>query len=334
MALDVGVIGAGFMGATHARAYAHVPGVRVAGIASRSADKAAALAAEVGARAYADALALLDDPSIGAVSIALPTLLHREVAVAALEAGKHVLVEKPMGLTLADCDAMIEAAARYGRLLMVAHVLRFWPEYLAVAGLLRSGALGKPLSATAFRLMGQGGAASWFADPEVSGGAVLDLHIHDLDGFNWLFGRPLTVYSRGQRGQGGAWDHVLTTVDYGEVQCVAEGSALRPHGYPFTMGLWVTGARGSVEFAFRAGGVQVDSRDAGESRITLFEPDLVPRDIPSPGGDGYLNEITYFVECVRSGHAPLDGSVEQGRLAVAMALAARRSLETGEVARL
>ncbi len=337
--IRVGILGAGFMGATHARVYARQPGAQVAGVWSRDPRRAATLAAEVGARTYTSAEALLTDPAIDAVSVTLPTHLHAGYTVAALEMGKHVLVEKPMALTLDQCDAMMLAHAHAGRVLMVAHVLRFWPEYVAVHDYVRDGVLGAPLSITAYRLLGQSAPGGWYEDPEQSGGAVLDLHIHDLDACNWFFGEPHTVYARGQRGPTGAWQHALTLLDYGAAQGMAEGNALRPEGYPFTMGLWVTCERGAIEFAFRAGGTQVvdprqgrDSRDQAASGITVFPTGGPPQPLPSPGGDGYENEIAEFLACIREDRAPVNGTPEQARLAVATALAARRSLETGEVA--
>ena len=257
--VNVAVLGAGFMGATHARALAKVPGVQVIGVSSRSAAKAAALAQEVGAEPFADALALLADPRVEAVSITLPTNLHAEFACAALQAGKHVLVEKPMGLTLAECDAMTAAAQKADRILMVAQVLRFWPEYVALADLVQSGELGRPLTATACRLCTPPTWSEWFSHPEWTGGEVLDLHIHDLDTLNWLFGTPASLFSRGQQGAHGGWDAALTVLDYNGVACFAEANALMPSSYPFTMALRVLCERGVVEYNLRAGGEQVNA---------------------------------------------------------------------------
>jgi predicted dehydrogenase len=329
--IRVGILGAGFMGTTHAQAYARQPDAQMVAVWSRDPRRAAVVAAETGARTHPTAQSLLADPTIDAVSVTLPTHLHPAYTIAALEAGKHVLVEKPMALSLADCDAMIRAAERAGRVLMVGHVLRFWPEYVAVHDYVRSGALGAPLSLTAYRLLGRSAPGSWFEDPAQSGGAVLDLHIHDLDACNWFFGTPRTVYARGRRGPTGAWQHALTLLDYGAAQGMAEGSAIQPEGYPFTMGLRVTCEGGAIEFTFRAGGVQVDSRDEALSEITIFPEGGPPEMLPSPGGDGYENEIAEFLACIREGRPPINGAPEQGRLAVATALAARRSLETGDV---
>lgn len=329
--LRVGVLGAGFMGATHARAFAGLPDVQVVGVSSRSAGKAAALAGEVGARPFSDAMALAVDPQVDAVSVTLPTHLHAEYTLAALKAGKPVLLEKPMGLSLAECDAMMAAAGQSGQIFMLAHVLRFWPEYVALVDFVKSGQLGKPLSATASRLSARPAWGDWFANPDWTGGAVLDLHIHDLDALNWLFGAPRSVYARGRRGAPGGWDHSLTLLDYGLVQCFAEGSVLMPDGYPFTMTLWVLCERGSVEFSFRAGGTGVETGGASGTSLMVYETGAAPRPLSAPGGDGYQAQVAYFVECVRANRQPERGSPEQGRLAVKTALAARESLESNQI---
>lgn len=329
--LKVGVLGAGFMGGTHARAFAKIPDVQVVGVSSRSAEKAAALAEEVGAQPTTDAMALATDAQVDAVSVTLPTHLHVDYTLEALNAGKPVLLEKPMGLSVEECDAMIAAANQSGHILMLAHVLRFWPEYMALVDFVNSGQLGKPLSATASRLSGRPTWGDWFTNPEWTGGAVHDLQIHDLDTLNWLFGTPKSVYARGQRGAPGGWDHALTLVDYGQAQCFAEGSVMMPEGYPFTMTLWVLCEKGSVEYTFRAGGTGVETGDMSGTSLMVYESGQEPRSLPAPGGDAYEAEVAYFVECVREKRPPERGTPEQGRLAVKTALAARESLETSQV---
>lgn len=329
--LKVGILGAGFMGGTHARAYIKLADVQVVAVSSRSREKAEALAKEVGAEAMTDHLAVATDPRVDVISNTLPTHLHAEMTIAALNAGKHVFLEKPMGLSVEECDAMIEAARKNGRLLMMAHVLRFWPEYMALVEFVKGGALGKPLSATAKRLSAWPTWGDWFENPEWTGGAVLDLQIHDLDTLNWLFGTPKTVYARGQKGMFGGWDHALTLVDYGDVKAFAEGTVLMPAGYPFTMTLWVLCERGSVEYTLRAGGTGVETGTSAGTSLMVYESGQDPRPLASPGGDGYERQIAMFVECVRTGRLPEQGTAEQGRLAVQTALAARQSLETGQV---
>lgn len=330
----IGILGAGFMGATHARALAALPGVQVAAISSRSAEKAAALAAEVGAQPSTDAWAVLADPTIEAVSITLPTHLHREYAVAALAAGKHVLLEKPMGLTLAECDAIAAAADGAGRILMLEHTLQFWPEYMRLVEIVQSGRLGKPLSATATRLATMPAWADWFHNADQSGGELLDLHIHDLDMLNLLFGTPQTVYALGQRGASGGYDQALTLLDYGEVKAVAEGNAMLPAGYPFSCSIAVRCERGAVEYSLRAGGDQVDSAAQGINDLLLYAEGMPPEKLEGGTGGPYANAMAHFVESIATGAAPRFGTPAQGRLAVQTALAARESIESGRVVRL
>lgn len=328
--LSVAVLGSGFMGGVHARAFARLPGVRVTGVSSRSHERAAALADEVGARPFTDAGSLIALDEVDAVSVTLPTHLHEAYAVAALEAGKHVLVEKPMALTLDACDAMIAAARASGRTLMVAHVLRFWPEYVALVERVHSGRLGRPLSASALRLSSRPAWGEWFANPAWTGGAVHDLHIHDLDGLAWLFGRaPLTVHAYGRRGPTGGWDHLQTLLDYGEASALAEGSVMMPDDYPFAMSLRVHCERGSIEFAFRAGGSGVETGSAAGSVLSEFVPGREPRRIETTGEDAFESEIAYFARCVRSASAPTRADAVAGRQAVRVALAVRRSLDIG-----
>ena len=293
--VNIAVLGAGFMGGTHARALAKLPDVNIVGVSSRSLAEAVPLAQEVGAAPYDDAMALLHEPGVEAVSITLPTFLHPEYTLAALAAGKHVLVEKPMALTVEACDTMIEAAQRADRILMVAHVLRFWPEYQALVELVHSGELGRPLTATAARLCPPPTWSPWFQDPALSGGEVLDLHIHDLDVLNWLFGQPQRLTSLGQRSPHGSWDAILTNIEYQDVVCQAEGNALMPESFPFTMLLRVLCEQGAVEYRVRAAGAQVDSAGGGVNSLMVYRDGASPEPLPCAQGDAY--EIELAIVC-------------------------------------
>lgn len=325
--MKVGILGAGFMGSTHARGYAKLPGVTVAAIASRTLAKAKALTDEVGGVPTTDEMAIINDAAIDAISITLPTPLHKPMTLAALAAGKHVLLEKPFALNVADCDEMIAAWQASGKFLMIGQTLRFWPEYKALVGFVQSGAIGKPFSAIATRLSQQPAWSSWFTDPAQSGGAVIDLMIHDLDALNWVFGQPEAIYCRGRQSAPGMWDHMLATVDYGSGAAMIEASELLPPDYPFSMSLIVHCERGRVEYLFKAGGVSVEM-GGGIDSLTVYEPgQSYPLPVPGRGDDAWAAEVAYFVDCVQNQRSPTIGTPQQARLAVAMANAARTSLE-------
>jgi predicted dehydrogenase len=329
--MKIGILGAGFMGTTHARAYAKIPGVSIAAVSSRQREKAEKLAAEFGARASTDDRSIIEDRSIDAISNTLPTHLHAGPTIAALEAGKHVLLEKPLVLEAADADGMFQATKRTGRTLMVAHVLRFWGEYVSLVELVHAGKLGKPMSAVAARLSQPPAWADWQLNLAWSGGAVLDLCVHDFDVLNWLLGAPKSVYARGKERLPGLWNDVHALVDYGGTNGAVDGCLVMPEGYPFTSALKVLCEGGVIELLFRAGGVSVEM--GGGASLTVHEGGKAYPVAPKPG-DAYDNQAAYFVDCVRRGVAPALGTPEQARLAVAVANAARRSLESGQVASL
>lgn len=326
--MKVGLLGSGFMGGTHARAFAKLPDVDVVSVSSRSEEKAKALADEVGAVATTDPMSVIHHDDVEAVSITLPTHLHKEYTLAALEAGKHVLLEKPFALTVEDCDAMIAAQQQSGAILMVAHVLRFWPAYIEMIKYVQLGKLGKPLSAVASRLSTVPGWADWFTDPAKSGGAVIDLMIHDFDTLNWTFGTPQTVYARGHEAAPGLWNQVHAVLDYGESNGSIETSEFMPQDYPFTATYKVICEQGTVEFVLRAGGVSVEME--GVNTLIVYENGNA-FELDAEASDPYENQIAYFADCVRDQKFPEDGTPAQAKLALQTALAAKQSLETGQI---
>lgn len=328
--MNIGILGSGFMGATHARAFSKIHDARVVAIFSRSKSNADKLAAEVGATKTSDnPMRVIKDPNIDVVSITLPTYLHKRFAIAALEEGKPVLLEKPFALNTRECDQIMNVQARTGTPLMIGHTLRFWPEYAAMQAQVASGRFGKPISATATRMAQAPAWASWFANPKQSGGAILDLVIHDFDAFNWMFGEPRSVFARGRAVQPGLWNHVLATVDFGDAQGIVEGSALMPEGYPFRMSLRVVCEKGVIEYAFTGAGVGVETGASGVY-LTAHEAGKSYA-IQVESGDAYERQIAYFLDCVRAKRAIEIGSPEQARLAVRVSNAARKSMESGKI---
>ena len=325
--MNIVVLGSGVMGQAHARAFAKIPNVRVLGVSSRHIEKANALASKVNAFATTDDLALIQHPDADAVSITLPTHLHKKFTIAALHAGKHVLLEKPFGLNTAECDAMMLAHKASRKLLMVAHVLRFWSDYVAVTGLIRSGVLGKPRSAEATRLSARPQWAQWFRDPKLSGGAVLDLMIHDFDMLNALFGAPRKIFARGRKSKQGAWDDVSALVEYANASATVRGSVMMPRQFPFTMSLKVLCERGAVEFAYRAGGAEIDT--GSSSTFKVFTDDSAYA-LETDVYDAYDRQAEYFAECVRHNKKPSLGTPQQARLAIALANAACKALDTNK----
>jgi UDP-N-acetylglucosamine 3-dehydrogenase len=321
------------MGRTHAQTLKRIPGVKVAAVVSRDQGKAKQVAAESGAEVFSDFAMLYAQPDIDVVDVCLPTLLHPDTAICSLQAGKHVIMEKPLALSLPEADSMLEAARISEKFLMVAHVLRFWPEYMAIQKLVQSGRIGEPRLGTAYRLSNMPQWADWFRDPAAFGGAVLDLHIHDLDFMNLLFGKPLLATAIGMKHETGGWNHVVSQITYAFGSASVEASCMLPQDYLFTAGLKLVCERGVIEYHFRAGGASFE-QGRPDSYLLLHEDGKPSQPIPFEAGDGYYNELAYFMGCVKSGTPPSIVTPEDARLAVQTALACRQSLELGATVKL
>ena len=305
--MRVGVIGLGFMGSTHIQALAKVPAARLAAIMSRNEKRLSGDLSDVGGnleipggrmdfsqcRKYRSVEDLLNDPNIDAVDVCLPTYLHEEVAVAALQKGKHVLLEKPMALDGPAAERIAEAAQKHGRLLMVAQVLRFFPAYTGLVDLLRSGRLGAIRSALFRRRTAVPTWGEWEFDRSKSGGGVYDLLIHDVDIALHLFGVPKAIAATGHEDLRGGIDNITAQFHYQDVDSVTITGGWHHRGaYPFSMEYTVVADNGVVEYSSAGRSAQVYWKDGRN------EP------LPSPDVDPFVEELAYFVDCCRSRTAP------------------------------
>jgi predicted dehydrogenase len=317
----IALLGAGFMARTHADAYFAVPGraqVRVV-CAPAGAD---AIAERFGAAVTTDWEAAIATPGVDAVDICLPTPLHRPAAEAALAAGKHVLLEKPIALSLEDADAI--GAAIGDRVFMVGHVLRYFPEIIEVRRVLDGGELGRPQAVTALRLSALPDWNQWMLDPAQSGGTLVDLMIHDFDVCNALLGAPRRVHAVATAGG----RHVRAIVEHEHGDATVEGSHAMPPSFPFTAGLRVLCERGVLDHRFEAG---AGDEVAGDTASALsIHPAAGERRTFHGTGEPWAAEVEHFLTCVESGAEPRDGSFAQARAALAIAMAAERSIASGE----
>ena len=206
--LQLGIAGVGGLGQLHLKNYLKRRDVQVIALATRTGkittgqtnlNEAGQSLVPAGAIVHAGYEKVCDDPRLDVVSINLPTDLHAPAAIRALENGKHVFCEKPIARHPAEAHRMLAAAKASGKLLMIGHCLRFFPEYVAADKIIRSGQYGKVLGASFARSGGMPtwGSELWFIKPARSGGAVIDLHIHDVDVALWWWGAPAKIEATG-----------------------------------------------------------------------------------------------------------------------------------------
>jgi predicted dehydrogenase len=315
----VAVIGAGFMGRTHAASYGK-GGLdsEVAYVVDSDAKRAAELAASLGprARGLTDIGPALADPEVNAVDICLPTPFHRELCVRAFASGKNVLCEKPIAPSLEDADAMQMAAKASGKIFMVAHVMRFWPEYVEAVRILREGGIGslKRVSCERLSTPPAWSAGSWLLDLKQSGGTVRDLAIHDFDFLNQLAGMPTEA-----RAIGDLMDFAASFRFAGDVVGTVWASYSMPRGFPFRMSFILVGESGSIEFDGSGGSLRV-VREGKVEEVAVKGSRTFRQNESGEGLDGYFYEIAHFVDCVGSGRQPEQGKPEDARNALAIAL--------------
>jgi predicted dehydrogenase len=238
--------------------------------------KAATLPAN--ARWYGDWHELVGDPNVDAVDICLPTHLHSEVAMFAFEHGKHVLCEKPMALTFADCEEMLAAASKSGCIFMVAHVLRFVTSYRYAASFISSTLQGSVTACTLQRRAGYPKWGEWLGREEYSGGAILDLLIHDIDQALKLFGKPDTVRAVSD----GPIDTMKGYLRYANGLEVELVGGWYETGRPFSAGFQIHGENAELTL------------EAGKLYLT-HDGEKQPVDMPAE--EEYTEQMRYFAEC-------------------------------------
>jgi predicted dehydrogenase len=287
----------------------------------------------VGASFTTDLDSVLGDPEIDLIDICLPTPLHRAIAERALGEKKHVFLEKPIALTLEDADAIVRAAEESDRLLMVGLVLRYFAEYVEIDRRVRSGELGKPLAASAYRLSPPADWADWFADVSQSGGPPIDLMVHDFDQMNLLLGAPRSAFARAiSLGDPSYPNQVVALVEHDGGEASVEGSMAMPTSFPFSAGIRVVCERGVIEHGFRA----LPAEDGGNIGADVqsylrIHPSAGPmQELTVEGGDPWAAELAEFVSCIEEGRPVERGTARQARAGLAVSLATIRSLASGQ----
>ena len=317
--LNIAVVGLGFMGVTHLKAWRQIPSVRLHAVVDADPRKLtgdlSAIGGNLGSageqfdfsgvRGYTLLAEALADPAIDAVDICLPTDEHAPAATAALRAGKHVLTEKPISLDAATAEALIREAERSGRLLMAAHVLRFFPAYETLAESLRGAG---PVRSALFRRRCAAPVwSAWLKDPARSGGGIMDLLIHDADFCISLWGMPEAVRARGYRDLTRGIDVIHADLLYPhQGPVIVTGGWHHPGHYPFSMEFTVTTDAATFDWASAANDFRV------------YPADGDPRSIPLPEKDAFVSELAYFADCAIHNLPPDRCPPEQSAQAVAL----------------
>jgi predicted dehydrogenase len=334
--IKVAIIGAGFMGRMHAEVYRNLSKANLIAIADSDLEKAQLLADKHKANAYSSLEELTNQEDIDAVDICLPTFLHKECVIKAARLGKDILCEKPIALTLEDAEEMLQVAKKARVKLMIAQVIRFWQEYVILKKIYQTGEFGRLLSITLTRLASTPTYAwdNWLTDVKRSGGALLDLHIHDTDYLLYLLGKPVCLASRVSTGRL-KYAHVFTTFIFPDkVIAFTEGGWDMPDNFPFTMAYTALFEKGAVEFNSGNEKTLAIYRPGKEIEYPTVKPELKAK--ANGGGNiadlgGYFSEIKYFIDCLKNNEEPGQASAQSARDSLEIVLSEMKSADSGRI---
>lgn len=326
----VGLIGCGAMGKSLATQLVTVEQAKLVGVYDVVEEAARNLGDEFGVSAVTDLEALLARDDVDAVLVATPGFTHADLTVAAAQAGKHVFCEKPMALTLEDCDRMIMACRENGVNLMVGQVLRYYPVHSRIQQIIASGELGRLLCITCYRLGGGYGsvwAKDWRKSRSLSGGMLMEVNVHELDFLRFVGGEVAAVSAMGGNYLHPDYDFpdcVLVTLQFqsGAVGLLHASQVSLAGGY----GGRADCEKGSLLFpSFGGKNANLVVRAADGERVIPNEE--------LQGENPVRRELREFVESIVEQRPPAITG-EDGRAAVELALAAYRAMETGSVIKL
>jgi predicted dehydrogenase len=332
--VKVGIIGTGNMAKTHADAYKKISGVEIAGFVGNSETQGRQVALNYDSEYFVSLAALLDRKDIQVVDICVPTDLHESYVIQSAEAGRHILCEKPLSLELDSVDRMIAAVSKAGVKFMVAQVLRFWPEYVAIKEMYDNGSLGQLNVISASRMAQHPNWGDWFKDVSRSGGGLFDLHWHDIDFMSYLLGPVESVYAVGRKYDNGAWDHVVSNLTFcNGTKASIEGCFRMPDGYPFSASFRGIGDETGIDYKFSAG-FNLEDLESSSSSLTVFKKGQEPTRIVPEQNDPFHKELQYFIDCVVNDQEPKVVTPAESREVLRIILAIKQSLETGEIIKL
>jgi predicted dehydrogenase len=323
--LRVGLLGVGFMGWIHYLSYKKAKGVKLAAVCTRDERKLGGDWRGIkgnfgppgeqvdlsGVTKYTKLDQLLDDPSIDLVDICLPPNLHAEASIAALRAGKHVFVEKPMGLTAAECDAIMKAADKANKQVLVGQCLPFLPEYAFARAAIASGKYGKLLGGYFKRVISDPLWLKDFWDPKKVGGPLVDLHVHDAHFIRLLFGMPTAVTSQGRlrspppgTQRGDVVEYCVSQFQFADPSLVvfSASGVINQQGRPFTHGFEIHLEKATLCFdlAVLAGGeLQITPLTLLDSKGKAEQPKIPPGDPMLSAFDAEIKEVAQSIKSGR-----------------------------------
>jgi len=307
ISLRVGVVGLGVMGKNHARLYSELPNVELVGLCDTEEGLAENTAKQYRVRAFTNYSELLKQ-NLDAISITVPTTLHKKMALDAIEKGISVLIEKPISDTMGNADEIIQAAKQKGVKLMIGHIERFNPAIMALKELINNKQLGDIISISTRRVGPN--------NPRIRDvGVILDLGTHDIDIISYLYGENVkSIYALSKKVVHTHEDHAIMMLSFNHGNGIIETNWLTPYKM---RKLSVVASSGVAEVDYIEPTLKIFNKEGmQEAKIEKGEP--------------LKYELQHFIDCVENNSEPLVTG-ETGKHALQVALSAVESSRTGRI---
>ena len=326
----IAIIGAGAVSNLHAAAIKAVENAELAAIMDVAEGPANSFVERHGGKAYLDLDTMMDTEKPDVVIVAAPTFTHADYVERLAQRGVAVICEKPIEMSLEKARELAGSAEKHNIVLMLGYVLRFFPAYALAKDMYQRGELGEVMMAHCFRSATIPARGGWIIDPKLGKGAIQDMHIHDVDFLEYMFGQAESVYCHANRDHTGCFAHAFSAFNFsGGVKGVAECAFVTQNSYPFTTFMRICGTKASLEFRYRAG--VADTQAVDYAVFTIYKSDEAAQVVEFEAINPYARQLEYFLDCVENGKQPEIVPIVDCLRSIAMLEAVHKSAETGKI---
>lgn len=316
--LNVAIIGAGEIGKLHTDVCSRFNNLNISAVVDLDEKTGKELADNYKARFYNDIDKLLKNEKLDIAAICTPTFSHKNAVEKIASSGINIFCEKPLALSLEEADIMVETVRRNKVKAIVAHVLRFWPEYCKTKEIIEKNELGSVMHIQCERLCGIKNCdkSTWKTQEDKSCGAGLDMQIHDMDFLIWVFGEPVFIDSCGvYKKELGGWSHINTILKFkNDVNGFINAGWDMAEGFPFTMVLRVVCEKGVIEWIYRS-----EKGYKGREKkfpLIIYKSDGSNYEVNVEKADPYYREWEYFINCITNNQQVKNSTFEDARLSL------------------
>lgn len=330
--MKIVIIGCGLIARSHADAIERIEDAVLVGVCDNRQEAAEKLAAEYKCNAYVDAEQMIETEKPDMAIICVPTFVHEQYVKLCADRNVHVMCEKPLERNPENCKKLIDEVKEAGIIFMTAQVVRHWAGYVEIKKMFENGELGQVYMMHLRRVSSRAGEyGRWLFAPELGGGAMHDMLVHDVDYLRYVAGPFEKCYANAVKDETGCYNNVMANIIHKNgIHAVAEVSFTMQTGYPFSFFVHIVGTEATVEYSYHAGATIAD-RSGSKSEMKIWRKGTGLEIYEVPEYDAYQRQLEYFLDCVKNNKKPEIITPEESYEVISMIDALHRSADCGEI---